>query len=153
MFEKDQRPLEALVHRALRELPPERAPATLEARVLARLAARCELPWWQAGWQAWPILPRVAVMVAATLVAVATTWLFLAGVRSAEAFDLGRWAEAHAPWLPALRQLATTLADVSGIFVRKYHQWVIGGAVVMAGAYAMLIALGSGLYRSLHANR
>ena len=68
MPNNDQRPpqsLEAFVHRALRELPAERAPAELEARVLAALQARRRLPWWQAGWRSWPVVPRTAVLAAA----------------------------------------------------------------------------------------
>ena len=64
-------PLEAFVHRALRELPAERAPAALESRVLIALRSRQRLPWWQAGWRAWPVVPRVAVLSAAGAAALA----------------------------------------------------------------------------------
>lgn len=153
MPNQDPKSLEAFVHRALRELPPAHAPASLEARVFARLAARRELAWWQAGWQAWPVLPRLGVLCLASIVAVATAWLFLAGVRSAEAFDLAAWVQAHAPWIETARRLVSTLVDVLSLCIRKYHVWVLGAAVVMAASYAVLIALGSGLYRSLHPNR
>ena len=75
MSNNDQRPLqslEAFVHRALHELPAERAPAGLEARVRAALEARRRLPWWQAGWRAWPMLPRTVVLAAACIATAAT---------------------------------------------------------------------------------
>ncbi len=141
--------LEAFVHRALRELPAERAPADLEARVFAALQARRRLPWWQTDWREWPVVPRVAVFVVAACVAAGVAWLFLAGTRAVESFDLAAWAEVHAPGLLTARSVLAALVDVLALCFRKFQPWLLGSAVLIAGSYAALIALGSGLYRRL----
>ena len=146
-------PLEAFVHRALRELPVERAPADLEARVLAALQARQLRPWWQAGWRAWPVVPRTVVLAAATATTLALAWGFFAGAQFAETFAWSAWIGTHAPWLATLGSAGATLLDALGLCVRKFQPYLLGLAVVMAAAYALLIALGSGLYRSLVTNR
>lgn len=148
-----QIPLEAFVHRALRELPVERAPAALEARVLAALQARQQQPWWQAGWRAWPVVPRTVVLTAASAATLALAWGFFAGLHVAETFSLSAWAETHAPTLAALGSAGATLADALGLCVRKFQPYLLGLAVLVAGAYAALIALGSGIYRGLIPNR
>ena len=156
MPNNDQRPpqsLEAFVHRALRELPAERAPAELEARVLAALQARRRLPWWQAGWRSWPVVPRTAVLAAACAATAAVAWLSVAGVRGLETFAWTAWIEAHAPWLAVCGTLLGSLVDTIGLCLRSFHPWLLGAAVLTIGSYAALIALGSGLYRRLLSNR
>jgi hypothetical protein len=146
-------PLEAFVHRALRELPAERAPADLEARVLAALQARQCRPWWQAGWRAWPVVPRTIVLAAATATTLVLAWGFLAGTQFAETFAWSAWIGTHAPWLATLGSVGATLFDALGLCVRKFQPYLLGLAVVVAAAYAGLIALGAGLYRSLIPHR
>ena len=146
-------PLEAFVHRALRELPTERAPADLEARVFAALQARRRQPWWQAGWRAWPVVPRVAVLTLAGVAAAAVAWGFFAGAQFVGTFAWFASIEAHAPWLAALGSAGATLFDALGLCVRKFQPYLLGLAVLVAGAYAALIALGSSVYRSLVPNR
>jgi len=147
------RSLEAFVHRALRELPVERAPADLETRVLAALRRRQRQPWWQQGWRAWPVVPRVAVLSAAAATALGLGWVFFAGTQAAETFAWSAWLDAHAPWLVALGSAGATLLDALAVCVRKFQPYLLGLAVLMAGAYAALIALGTGLYRSYATNR
>ena len=152
----DQRPpqsLEAFVHRALRELPAERAPAELEARVFAALAARRRLPWWQAGWRAWPAIPRALVFTSGIAVVLVLSWAFLAGVNAAETFSWSEWVRAH---LPGLATLGTALAAVGRALARcaeVFRPWLLGLVVVAVASYAALLALGSGLYRHFLANR
>ena len=156
MSNNDQRPsqsLEAFVHRALRELPAERAPAGLETRVFAALQARRRLPWWQAGWRSWPVVPRTAVLAAACAATAGIAWASFLGVRSLETLALSGWFEAHAPWLVVCRTLFESLADTIGLCLQRFQPWLLGAAVLAVGSYAALIALGSGLYRRLLSNR
>ena len=156
MSNNDQRPpqsLEAFVHRALRELPAERAPADLEARVFAALAARQHLPGWQAGWSAWPVVPRTAVLVFAGAVALAVAGVSFAGAEAVRAFDWGAWVHAHAPGLATLGSAGAALVDACAVCIRRFQPWLLGLTVLVGGAYALLIALGSGLYRSLRLDR
>lgn len=145
--------LEAFVHRALRELPAERAPAALEARVLAALRSRQRLPWWQVGWRAWPVVPRVAVLALAGAATLALAWGFFVGAHFVGTFAWSAWITAQAPWLPTLGEAGATLCDALGLCVRKFQPYLLGLAVLVVGAYAALIALGSGIYRSLVPNR
>src|SRR5579859_2751463 len=72
-----ERRLENVIDRALGELPLRRAPAGLEARVLAELSRRAALPWWQQSFTGWPGIARVGfVVMCVVLVGLA----FLGGV-------------------------------------------------------------------------
>ena len=51
--------LEGRIARALRRLPPPRAPQTLLPRVMAAVRARSERPWYTRPWFAWPPLWRI----------------------------------------------------------------------------------------------
>jgi hypothetical protein len=149
MPNKDQQPLEAFVHRALRELPPERAPADLETRVFAALAARRRASGWQAGWRAWPVVPRTAVLAAAAATVLAVVWLSLAGTHAVETFSWSGWLETHAPALVTLRAVGGAVGDAFALCFRKFQPWILGGAALVALAYAMLFSVGSSLYRRL----
>ncbi len=153
MPDKNHQSLEAFVHRALRELPTERAPADLEARVFAALQARHRLPWWQAGWRAWPAVPRTLVLATAVAVLLALSWIFLAGVNAAEAFSWSDWVHAHLPGLATLGSAASALGRALVRCAEVFRPWLLGLVVVAVASYAALLALGSGLYRHFIANR
>lgn len=153
MPNKNQQPLEAFVHRALRELPAERAPADLETRVFAALQARQRLPWWQAGWRAWPAAPRTLVLASAVAVVVALSWGFLAGVNVAETFSWSEWVHAHLPGLAALGSALAALGRALALCAEAFRPWLLGLVVVAGASYAALLALGSGIYRHFIANR
>lgn len=61
--------LEALLHRELKELPPPKAPSSLAPNVMAILAARSRVPWWQRAWWDWPVAAKAAFVVLALVVA------------------------------------------------------------------------------------
>ena len=57
--------LESFVDQLVRGQPLRRAPATLEARVLAQLALQhAPIPWWCRGFTHWPLTARVAFLIA-----------------------------------------------------------------------------------------
>ncbi|HLP07370.1 MAG TPA: hypothetical protein VK178_04330 [Opitutaceae bacterium] len=149
MPNKEQQPLEAFVHRALRELPPERAPVDLEARVFAALAARRRVSPWQAGWRAWPVVPRTAVLAAAAATVFAVVWLSFAGLHAFESFSWSAWIDAHAPGLARLGTVAAALGDALALCFRKFQPWILSAAALAALAYATLLSVGSSLYRRL----
>ena len=153
MPSRNSEKLEAFVHRALRELPEHAAPATLEQRVFAALAARSRSPWWQRGWNAWPLVPRVAVLAAGAAAAVALGWLALAGWHTASAFSLAGWAQLHAPWLVTLGSVVATLVDAGAAFLRNVQPYLLGLAVLLGAAYATMVSIGAGLYRGFVLNR
>jgi hypothetical protein len=67
--------LEERIDRALRRLPPPRAPQTLLPRVMTAIQAWNERPWYARPWFAWPTVWRVLSVVLAG-------WLFYLGWRS-----------------------------------------------------------------------
>ncbi|HET7619217.1 MAG TPA: hypothetical protein VFK20_11970 [Vicinamibacterales bacterium] len=66
--------LEERIDRALRRLPPPRAPQTLLPRVMTAIQAWNERPWYARPWFAWPTVWRVLSVVLAG-------WLFYLGWR------------------------------------------------------------------------
>ena len=145
--------LEAFVHRALRDLPERPAPATLEQRVFAALAERSRAPWWQRGWHAWPLLPRVAMLGAGTAAAIALGWLALAGGHTVAGFSPVAWAQQSAPWLLTIGSVVGTLVDAGAVFLRSVQSYLLGLVILMGAAYATAIGVGASLYRNFVLNR
>lgn len=133
--------LERLVSQVLRDQPPRRAPASLEARVLGELSARARLPWWRRGVATWPAAVRVPVITACAicvpLVWVLSLWLaarLVAVTRSSVAGPLA-----------TLRHTGHTLASLGTALAHLMqsipHVWLVGGIIAAASVYAVLFAL------------
>ncbi len=141
--------LERLAHQALRELPPCRAPAGLEARVLAEIERRAVLADRVAGIARWPATAR-ALLIAGCTLCVPLAWLLVSRLGARLMHALSAPGVAHvvdgvtgtSRMLVGLAQLAARLADM----IPK--DWLFGGLVATGAAYAVLIALG---YVLLHA--
>lgn len=90
--------LEKLLDRELRSLPTPRAPETLMPRVMAAIAARAALPWYQRTWFEWPRGWQVA--------SAALTVAFLVALMT------------FAPWrvLPAVESLARFIGEIKALF-------------------------------------
>jgi hypothetical protein len=150
--------LEQLIHRTLRELPPRRAPRSLEARVMAELDRRAALPWWRQNFAHWPVAARVAFLVASAgvvkLVLMAVVWT-MAG------FDNAQFTDAFAPQFTVFHAVTdfaggfvNTFANTCGAILRSIPLlWVYAGAAAIAAMYAALFGLGATAYRTLYANR
>lgn len=142
-------PLERFVDRALREVPPRRAPAALEARVFAAIAARAALPWWHQPVLHWPMPYRVVVLVAAGLAAaVAIAAGVLLGGTGPARVDLGAWLESALPALGVLASAAGVIVSALDLVLREVAQpYLLGLFVVLGAAYAAFVTMGAGLYR------
>jgi hypothetical protein len=146
----DEQKLERLVHQTLRDLPPRRAPRSLEQRVLAAIEQRAALPWWRKGFAYWPAAPRFAFLA---VVAAVVTGLFrlLTGV------DTGAGLTGLLPslaWAESISSLARTSQDFARVVLGGIPSlWLYGGLAVMASLYAALFGLGATAYRLLYANR
>jgi hypothetical protein len=146
--------LEELIHRTLRDLPPRRAPRTLELRVLAELERLAALPWWRQNFAHWPLAARVAFLVASAgvvkVVLMAVVWT-MAG------YDNAQFASAFAPqfaWFQAVTDLANTFANTCGAVIRNIPLlWLYGGAAAIAAMYAALFGLGAAAYRTIYTSR
>jgi hypothetical protein len=61
--------LESLLDAELQKLPPITAPASLVPNVMAAIAARARLPWWQHAWWDWPLTAKAAFLLLALAIA------------------------------------------------------------------------------------
>ncbi len=147
-----RRQLERLTHRALRELPMLRAPATLEARVLSRIERRAGGSASHQGFAQWPLGARVA-LVASSVASLAFVlfglnalwtrfiWLSMEPTVERRLEELRRGGEAIA-----------SLASVGLHLVRMIPaEWLLAGLLATALLYAMLIALVVIGYSTLYA--
>lgn len=145
----DPRSLEELTESVLHDLPPRRAPASLEARVFAELERRAATPWWQSSYREWPALVRILVLATCvgmgSLAVRATHWFFshsastLSGIES----DLS----------PATASLKATASTFSFIAHSIPSLWIYGAIAVIAMTYVALFGIGAAAYRTLYANR
>jgi hypothetical protein len=145
--------LERRLHRLFRDLPPHRAPDSLEDRVLAVLAAREARPWWRRSYAHWPVPARAAFLggsaVAAALVIVASVAALrgvapVAAVPVAEALD----------WWDRVQQAAAVLGGlVADRLPEVSNQWMQVTAAAVFAAYASLMGLGAVAYRLLRVRR
>jgi hypothetical protein len=139
--------LERRIDALLRELPDVAAPASLEARVLARLAAQHALPWYRQGFASWPLAARILFVP----VAAAAAWLaLLLFARVASGFAGAPQLIAvprAASGLQALRGAATSIGE---LVTRSVHvEWLYGGAIAAAVLYLMFFALSAIAVRTL----
>ena len=138
--------LERLVEGLARSQPPRRAPASLEARVFAQIAAR---PWWSKGFAHWPTLARAAFLVASfgfiKLTLVGVMWLidFVRTSDVAGVDALHRTSDA----------VSATVSLGSLVFNAIPPVWLYIGAGVGFALYAVLFALGTFAYRTLYVQR
>ena len=62
MTPESEKNLEQLISRTLRDLPPRRAPRSLESRVLAALEHQAVIPWYHKSWSYWPAAIRASFL-------------------------------------------------------------------------------------------
>ncbi len=134
--------LERFIDGALRQQPPLRAPAGLQARVLSELARRRALPWWRNSFSSWPLAARAAFVVACggfiKLAFTSTTWVL--GAAAAPAASVRNTAH-----------VANSLGDVARILVDSIpSHWVYVGAALGVVFYVALFGIGATAYRTLY---
>jgi hypothetical protein len=143
--------LERLIHGVLREQPPLRAPASLEARVLQAIE-REALPWWRAGFAQWPLGAKAAMFAALVLVSKLTLdvvmWLFSnpTPVSNTVEHTILR-AKSTAGVFTSLLQVGQSLFNVIPT------HWITLALVFAAGMYFVLFVLGATAYRTLYLNK
>lgn len=129
--------LERLVGQVLREQPLQRAPTSLEARVLGEIAIRARQPWWRRGIATWPASLRIPVItgcaVCVPLVWILSLWL------------AGRVVSVAAGPLATLRDAAhtaTSFGTITAHIIQSVpREWLLGGLLATATLYAALFAL------------
>lgn len=146
----DEQKLERLIQQTLRDLPPRRAPRSLEQRVLAALEQRAALPWWRKGFVYWPPAARAAFVMLAVTVVAGFSWL-LTGV------DAGPVVARLIPtfaWIDGIASIASASREFVEVVLRSIPStWLYGGLIAVASLYAALFGLGATAYRLLYAHR
>ncbi len=141
--------LARLFERTLRDLPLQRAPSTLEARVLSELRRRASLPWWRRSFSHWPALARACFGLG---IAVLIAWIFAGGALLMENLrSLPVSGERWIPWGRSAAALAGAIAQPAAALARAVPvAWIYEGLAVSAALYAALFGLGIAGYRTLY---
>jgi hypothetical protein len=148
----DPEKLESFVDQLVRGQPLRRAPASLEARVLAQLALQqTPIPWWRKGFTDWPLAARAAFLIASY----GFVRLAIAGVMSIVAFVGSREIAGTAiSWVHlGVEALSATTSMCSLILRTIPPSWLYGMAVCGFALYALLFGLGTVAYRTLYVER
>jgi hypothetical protein len=146
-------PLDQVVHRALRELPPRRAPRTLEQRVLAEIARRAALPWWRRSFAHWPA-PALAGFVLVSLGAIKLVFLGAGwGAAGLPTAEVEAAMAQPIQWWESFRTVAEALRGTVELMARHIPPlWWYGGLATLAAVYAALFGLGAAAFRMLRSH-
>jgi hypothetical protein len=143
--------LEKFIHQTLRALPDRRAPRSLEARVLAAIAARQALPWWRQSFAHWPLAARGAFLVFTAVLAAALVAMCLRFAGGAQPAAL--LAE-PLEQLARVRAVAGGIGDFFATVLRSIPSVWLYGAIAFVGVmYATLFGLGAAAYRAFFFQR
>jgi len=135
--------LERLIDGLARSQPPRRAPASLEARVLAQIATQ---PWWRKGFIHWPIPARAAFLVASL------GFIKLALAGALWAFDFA--ASTDISGLHRAGDAVSSTVSLGSLVLEAIPSvWLYTGAAVGFTLYAVLFGLSTFAYRTLYLQR
>jgi hypothetical protein len=145
--------LERLVRTGLADQPLLQAPPSLKARVLAELARRAALPWWQRSLRHWPLGMKLAFIGAALLAG----RLLLGGPAWPDASQAAAHLTTPGSPFAGLQSLSGACFMMGALMQRVadvvLHQlpatWLYGGVGVLVMMYVMLAGIGVTVYRSL----
>jgi hypothetical protein len=147
---ENEQQLEQRVQRAVRDLPPRRAPRSLEQRVRAEIERRERLPWWRRSFGHWPAAARAAFVV---LSLGAVGFFLVSGIWISRGFE-DRLPAAPATWIDDGLTVARALGNCLDLVARNIPPlWLYGGLAVLASLYLTLFGLGAAAYRALNSRR
>lgn len=139
--------LEQLIDRALRAQPLLRAPADLQARVLAEIGRRAALPWWRKSFAYWPTPARIAFFIASVGFVKAGLMAAMWAMGPVESVALPTHLPTQLTWMSAVTtSVALVVHSIPPL-------WLYGGAALFAAMYAMLFGISAAAYRTLYASR
>lgn len=138
--------LEQLIASLARSQPARRAPASLQERVFAQIAAQSS---WRKGFMHWPLAARVAFLVAsAGFIKLALTG-FMTVLDLVRASDVAGVDALHRTGEAVL----TTVSLGEMVFHAIPPEWLYAGAAVGFMLYVVLFGLGTFVYRTLYVQR
>ena len=138
--------LEAQLDQALKSLPPIEAPAALAPGVLAILAARARLPWWQHAWWDWPLSAKAAFLILTIAVA---------GLLAGGGIFFGEGPEGYSVVLLERLHPFVTLIDIlaplasAGLLVWETigEPFLLYGALCVGALYLTCLGMGTACFR------
>jgi|HubBroStandDraft_1064217.scaffolds.fasta_scaffold232809_2 hypothetical protein len=146
--------LETSIHRALRNLPDRKAPAGLEARILAEIGRRASLPWWRKSFTHWPSAVRAGFFVCSGLAAAALVAGLFVLSQSPGAHEVSSAISSARAWIIIARDLFNASgAKARSLLAAIPALWLYGGAATIALCYAAVAAAGAATYRALSVGR
>jgi hypothetical protein len=138
--------LEQLIERVARAQPPRRAPASLQGRVFAQIAAQ---PWWRRGFSHWPVPARAGFLVASFGIIKLVLAGFVSVVDFVQSSDVAGVTALHGTGAA----VSTTVSLGEMVFNAIPAAWLYAGAAVGFTLYAVLFGLGTFAYRTLYVQR
>jgi hypothetical protein len=147
-----EKKLEQLIHRTLRETPPRKAPRTLEARVMAEIGRRAALPWWRQSFVHWPMAMRLVFVLSSG--AIAALLVMIATRVNVSAAEFEQTFASQLAWIDAIRTAARAMTGSAGAMTQDIPTlWLYSGAAIVVALYVALFGLGTAAYRTLYAQR
>ena len=143
---EEQLRLEQLIDRTLRGQPLRRAPATLEARVLAEIERRAAQPWWRKSFSYWPVAARIAFLLGSLAVIRTALRAYEWVTTPIESASLTSSLPPEVSWIHSL------IAAIVSVVQHVPPVWVYGGLSIIAIMYAALFGLSATAYRTLYAS-
>lgn len=149
----DHNELEQRISRLVHDLPARRAPSSLEARVLAAIAAREMLPWWRKSFSHWPAWVRVLFLGLTATMAAATVWLLIRGLSTTPVTTASELFTAPLVWWHNLNATCRSLSDLAiRALPPTAMTWIYVALGAVGLAYLTLIGAGAAVYRVLRPN-
>lgn len=132
------------IDRALKALPELEAPGTLRPRVMAAIAARQQVAWYQRSWEYWP--PALKVFSMAVMIAgfgglcVAAWQLTQAAGYTAAIEEIG----ARLAWVGTIWKTLAVLVSAFGLVIKQLGTPFIAACLLaLAIGYATCVGLGT----------
>ncbi|HVY81618.1 MAG TPA: hypothetical protein VG994_11590 [Steroidobacteraceae bacterium] len=146
--------IERLVDSVLRRQPPRSAPPTLQARVLAEIERRAALPWWHHSFLHWPLVVRIAFILALLgVVKLALSGVMMALARL-QSQPLVETLARPLSWAHASAGVFSKIASLAAVVFQAFPPiWLYMGAGVALTLYLALVILGTTAYRTLYVNK
>jgi len=154
MNPSDDKNLEHLIARVVRDLPARRAPSTLESRVMQAIAAREALPCCRKSFAHWPFFVRAVFLVLSATLAAGTVWVLLRALGAIPVAEAGQVVSAPLVWWQTFNATVRTLVDLTlRVIPPGAMTWIQIGLGAVAVGYAIVIGAGAAAYHALRQAR
>jgi hypothetical protein len=147
----DHPKLAALITAELRALPPLRAPAALQSRVIAELARRQALPWWRQSFRDWPMAAQFGFAMLALGLTHLLFWSPAGSALQELSESLRGLALGALHWVQVAASGMAIFRSVAGdLLAALPSRWLLAATLALVSSLLLLFASGSLVYRSLH---